>query len=38
MLRMRITSSLEKCFYDQTVTDKPILKGISLLKNERYST
>ena len=37
MLRMRITSSLEKCFYDQSTTDKPILSEISLLKNERYS-
>ena len=36
-MRARIISSLEKCFLDQVVTDKPQLSRFSMLKNERYS-
>lgn len=37
MLRIKIISSLEKCFPDQSVKSKPELKSASFLKNERYS-
>lgn len=36
-MRVKIVSSLEKCFLDETVLDKPTLDGVSMLKNERYS-
>lgn len=37
MLRAKIVSSLEKCFWDETIMKKPALGSISMLKNERYS-
>ncbi len=37
MLRAKIISSLEKCFWDETIQSKPALGEISMLKNERYS-
>lgn len=36
-LHTRILSSLEKCFHDEAITDKPRLRKASMLKNERYS-
>lgn len=36
-MRARIISSLEKCFPDQAVPEKPQLSRFSMLKNERYS-
>ena len=36
-MRAKIISSLEKCFPDQTVPEKPQLSRFSMLKNERYS-
>lgn len=33
----KIISSLEKCFLDESISDKPELGSISMLKNERYS-
>ncbi len=36
-MRVKIVSSLEKCFLDESILDKPALNGISMLKNERYS-
>ena len=36
-MRAKIISSLEKCFLDQSVADKPQLTRFSMLKNERYS-
>ncbi len=34
---LKVISSLEKCFLDETVAMKPSLSSISMLKNERYS-
>lgn len=36
-MQAKIVSSLEKCFLDETVEQKPQLGSISMLKNERYS-
>lgn len=36
-MRVKIISSLEKCFLDETVLSKPALESITMLKNERYS-
>ena len=36
-MRIKLLSSLEKCFLDETVLDKPALREITMLKNERYS-
>lgn len=36
-MRAKIISSLEKCFLDETVEQKPELGPVSMLKNERYS-
>lgn len=36
-LNTRIVSSLEKCFHDEMITEKPRLKKASMLKNELYS-
>ncbi len=36
-MRAKIISSLEKCFLDESVSQKPELGPISMLKNERYS-
>ena len=36
-MRAKIISSLEKCFLDQSVADKPQFTRFSMLKNERYS-
>ena len=33
-MRAKIISSLEKCFLDENVLQKPALTQISLLKNE----
>lgn len=37
MVQLKIISSLEKCFIDQTPVDKPCLSRASMLKNERFS-
>jgi len=37
MLRMKIVSSLEKCFLDESVFAKAERKAFSMLKNERFS-
>lgn len=34
---LKVISSLEKCFLDESVAMKPALSEISMLKNERYS-
>ncbi len=36
-MRAKIISSLEKCFPDEFLTQKPALEQITMLKNERYS-
>lgn len=36
-MRAKLISSLEKCFWNQTVPDFPTLGSISLFQNERYS-
>lgn len=36
-MRLKIVSSLEKCFLDENVTLKSAFTGVSMLKNERYS-
>lgn len=36
-MRVKIISSLEKCFLDEMILDKRELSDISMLKNERYS-
>lgn len=36
-MRVKVISSLEKCFLDETVIAKKELGSISMLKNERYS-
>jgi len=36
-MKAKIISSLEKCFLDESVDQKPQLGAISMLKNERYS-
>lgn len=36
-MRVKVISSLEKCFLDETVIAKKKLGSISMLKNERYS-
>lgn len=36
-MRLKIISSLEKCFLDENVSLKPAFSGVSMLKNERYS-
>ena len=37
MLQTKFTSSLEKCFLDEKITDKYSLSGDTILKNERYA-
>lgn len=36
-MKAKIISSLEKCFLDESISDKPELGAVSMLKNERYS-
>ncbi len=36
-LQAKLISSLEKCFVDEHVSDKPTLQRASMLRNERYS-
>lgn len=36
-MRLKLVSSLEKCFLDENVAMKPAFSGVSILKNERYS-
>lgn len=35
-MEIKIISSLEKCFLDESIADKKALKSASMLKNERY--
>ena len=37
MLNARLISSLQKCFIDEKVTDKPELKELTAYKNEKFS-
>ena len=37
MIQTKITSSMEKCFFDENIANYPELTHLSALKNERVS-